>query len=330
MTGSEPRLRLTWVQPEDLVGHELRQAAQDGRDASAIARRWAMSGGQVAPSRAGSSDRPGGPQLRALAGQLLGELALLRSPLAIDEPTGLDAIRAACPRWPVGPGSLARPQDLTDRLHGAWLGRAAGCLLGKPVEKLMVAGIRDIARATDNWPLDTWFTEVGLPPAITQLWPWNRRSRSTSLAENINGMPEDDDLNYPLLALLLLERHGHEFATADVAQLWLDELPAGRTFTAERVAYRNLLLGLEPPATARYHTPCGEWSGAQTRGDVFGWTKRGDPAAPAEAAWRDAVLSHTANGVYGAMFAAAMLAAAAGGEDDGHGCLEAGLAVVAG
>ncbi|WP_199549757.1 ADP-ribosylglycohydrolase family protein, partial [Streptomyces sp. N35] len=34
------------------------------------------------------------------------------------------------------------------------------------------------------------------------------------------------------------------------------------------------------------------------------------------------------NGVYGAMFAAAMLAAAAGGEDDVHDCLEAGLAVV--
>ncbi|MGW7177027.1 hypothetical protein ACWGH6_29715, partial [Streptomyces xanthophaeus] len=25
-------LRVTWVQPEDLIGHELRQAAEDGRD----------------------------------------------------------------------------------------------------------------------------------------------------------------------------------------------------------------------------------------------------------------------------------------------------------
>ena len=33
-------LRLTWVQPEDLVGHELRQAGLDGRDASAVAARW--------------------------------------------------------------------------------------------------------------------------------------------------------------------------------------------------------------------------------------------------------------------------------------------------
>lgn len=33
-------LRLTWVQPEDLIGHELRQAALEGRDASAVAARW--------------------------------------------------------------------------------------------------------------------------------------------------------------------------------------------------------------------------------------------------------------------------------------------------
>ena len=38
--------------------------------------------------------------------------------------------------------------------------------------------------------------------------PWNRASRTTSLAENIAGMPEDDDLNFALLALLLVERHG--------------------------------------------------------------------------------------------------------------------------
>lgn len=68
-------------------------------------------------------------------------------------------------------------------------------------------------------------------------------------------MPEDDDLNYPLLGLLLLRRHGKAFTTGDVARVWLDELPPGRTFTAERVALRNLLTGLEPPHTARHRNP---------------------------------------------------------------------------
>lgn len=61
---------------------------------------------------------------------------------------------------------------------------------------------------------------------------------------------------------------------------------------------------------------------------MHGWTHPGDPAAAAEQAHRDAVLTHTANGVYGAMFTAAALAEAAGGGSDVHGCLAAGLRVV--
>ncbi|MEV6160521.1 ADP-ribosylglycohydrolase family protein [Streptomyces sp. NPDC052052] len=318
-------VRVTWVQPEDLVGHELRQAAEDGRDARAVAHRWYEAGGSPAPERAGASPSAA-PGLRTLAERLLDELALMESPLESDEPTELTAIRAACPHWPAP--RTAPPPVSRGRLHAAWLGRAVGCLLGKPVEKLPLTGIRALARATGNWPLTTWFTGRGLPAALAAEHPWNRRSAATSLAENIDGMPEDDDLNYPLLTMLLLQRHGPSFTTCDLARLWLDQLPAGRTFTAERVAYRNLLDGIEPPHTARYRNPFREWIGAQIRADVHGWTHPGDPSAAAEQAHRDAVLTHTANGVYGAMFTAAALAAAAGGESDVHGCLAAGLRVV--
>ncbi|MFD5647391.1 ADP-ribosylglycohydrolase family protein [Streptomyces anulatus] len=319
-------VRLTWAQPEDLVGHELRQAAQDGRDAREIEERWYTAGGAPAPDRAGASEPPAPPRLRALAGRLLDELALLESPLAADEPTGLDEIVAACPHWP-GPADAGRAVG-RDRLHAAWLGRAAGCLLGKPVEKLPLEGIRALARATGDWPPTTWFTARGVPAGLLAAHPWNRRSAATSLAENIDGMPEDDDLNYPLLTLLLLQRHGRSFTTDDLARLWLDELPAGRTFTAERIAYGNLLAGVEPPETARRRNPFREWIGAQIRADVHGWTHPGDPAGAAAQAHRDAVLTHTGNGVYGAMFTAAALAVAAGGESDVHGCLAAGLRVV--
>ncbi|MEV7493352.1 ADP-ribosylglycohydrolase family protein [Streptomyces anulatus] len=319
-------VRLTWAQPEDLVGHELRQAAQDGRDAREIEERWYAAGGAPAPDRAGASEPPAPPRLRALAGRLLDELALLESPLVADEPTGLDEIVAACPHWP-GPADAGRAVG-RDRLHAAWLGRAAGCLLGKPVEKLPLEGIRALARATGDWPPTTWFTARGVPAGLLAAHPWNRRSAATSLAENIDGMPEDDDLNYPLLTLLLLQRHGRSFTTDDLARLWLDELPAGRTFTAERIAYGNLLAGVEPPETARRRNPFREWIGAQIRADVHGWTHPGDPAGAAAQAHRDAVLTHTGNGVYGAMFTAAALAVAAGGESDVHGCLAAGLRVV--
>ncbi|NUS78642.1 MAG: ADP-ribosylglycohydrolase family protein, partial [Streptomyces sp.] len=203
-----------------------------------------------------------------------------------------------------------------------------GCLLGKPVEKLPLDAIRQLAKSTGNWPLNIYFTARGVPPDLLAAHPWNRRSAPTSLAENIDGMPEDDDLNYPLLNLLLLQRHGRDFTTTDVAALWLDELPAGRTFTAERIAYRNLLLGLEPPHTARHRNPFREWIGALIRADVHGWTNPGDPASAAEQAHRDATLTHTANGVYAAMFTAATIATAATGTHDVHACLRTGLTVV--
>lgn len=347
MTG----LRLTWVQPEDLLGHELRQAEEDGRDAWSIRTRWTGAGGSLAPPTAGASPAPAPPHLRALARDLLDELAVLPSPLTEYEPTSLPLIKASCPAWPSAPqhgahrsGGAGEPpptaQEAPPRgrspagaaaphaLHAAWLGRAVGCLLGKPVEKLALHAIRALARATGNWPLSSWFTAKGLPPELAAAHPWNRRSATTSLAENIDGMPEDDDLNYPLLNLLLLQRHGKAFTTAQLAGLWLDELPAGRTFTAERIAYRNLLEGIEPPRTAAHRNPFREWIGATIRADVHGWTNPGDPAAAAAQAHRDASLTHSANGVYGAMFIAAAIATAATRTADVHDALAAGLTVV--
>ncbi|MFE8987276.1 ADP-ribosylglycohydrolase family protein [Streptomyces collinus] len=319
-------LRLTWVQPEDLIGHELRQAAQDGREPKAVAARWRAAGGPEAPAAAGASPTPASRYLRRLAEDLLDELADLPSTLADDEPTDLDRIKAACPDWPE---PVDTPAGTTPhRLEAAWLGRATGCLLGKPVEKLPLDAIRRLARATGNWPLTAYFTARGVPADLLEEHPWNRRSASTSLAENIDGMPEDDDLDYPLINLVLLQRHGRSFTTTDVARTWLDELPAGRTFTAERVAYRNLLKGLEPPHTARHRNPFREWIGALIRADVHGWTNPGRPAAAAEQAHRDATLTHTANGVYAAMFTAAVIATAATGDHDVHTCLRTGLTVV--
>ncbi|WP_367323875.1 ADP-ribosylglycohydrolase family protein [Streptomyces sp. HUAS ZL42] len=367
-------LRLTWVQPEDLLGHELRQARQDGREPAAIAARWRAAGGSQAPERAGASGEQASRYLRLLAEDLLDELADLPSSLKDDEPTDLEKIRSLCPNWPksaqpcrqpagsrgagaMGVPPLERSQEwgrvgaggppsgggtpqarvsvptstappTPAQLEAAWLGRAVGCLLGKPVEKLPLQGIRQLAESTGNWPLNTWFTARGVPQDLLAAHPWNRRSATTSLAENIDGMPEDDDLNYPLLNLLLLQRHGRTFTTTDVARLWLDELPAGRVFTAERIAYRNLLSGIEPPHTARHRNPFREWIGALIRADVHGWTNPGNPAAAAEQAHRDATLTHTANGVYAAMFTAAAIATAATGTYDVHTCLRTGLTVV--
>jgi ADP-ribosylglycohydrolase len=286
-------VRLTWAQPEDLLAHELVQSTAEGKDVSAVRDRWVAAGGD--PVLVVSGAGPGAAELRALARELLDELDALPG---VSEPSW-DSLGLSAPVLPRGG---------TDRLLGAWTGRAAGCLLGKPVEKIPREGIEEILRATGRWPLSGWFTAVGLPDEVAARWPWNRRSAPTSLEENIDGMPEDDDLNYPILALTLLETHGRDFGTDDVAQLWLDHLPAGRVFTAERAAYRNILDARPSPAT--YRNPFREWIGALIRADVFGWVSPGDVLSAARLAWTDARLSHTRNGVYGAMWAAALASAA--------------------
>jgi ADP-ribosylglycohydrolase len=104
-------------------------------------------------------------------------------------------------------------------------------------------------------------------------------------------------------------------------------MPAGRSFTAERLAYRNLLLGLVPPETATYRNPFREWIGARIRVELYGWARPGNPGAAAELAYRDARLSHTANGIYAATFMAAASAASVAGAAPAA-CVEVGLQAV--
>jgi ADP-ribosylglycohydrolase len=310
---------VTWIQPEDLVGHELRQGREEGKDVDDVERRWLEAGGQPAPTR-GASQEAASSDLRALALDLLGELASRPRPLADDEPDDFEEILAAA--------EPAAPRDVDEqRIAGAWLGRAVGCVLGKPVENIPREGIRAIAEGTGNWPVRGWFTAVGLDPAVSERYPWNRASRTTSLAENIDGIPEDDDLNFTMLGLALVERCGTAFDVLDVAKSWLDYLPPGRIFTAERVAMRNLLEAFLPPETAMRRNPFREWVGARLRVDVYGWSAGGDPVQAARMAWEDARLSHTANGVYAAMFMAAAHAASLSASSAAE-CVDVGLSVV--
>jgi len=310
-------MKLTWIKPEDLIGHELRQSAEEGKDVAALASRWeaAVQGMTDATS------------FRSLAEELLAEAARVEAPEDRREPSSLAAIRVLRPASLALPAAGLAQGDLADRLLGAWQGRAAGCLLGKPVEKVRREGIRAILQATGNWPLNDYFSAVGLPAELAARYPWNVASRPTSLRENIACMPEDDDLNYTMLNLHVLETYGPEFTTDNVGEAWLKLMPVLTVFTAERVAYLNLLNFREPPETATYRNPYREWIGAQIRGDLFGYVHPGQPALAAALAWRDARLSHVKNGLYGEMFVAAMVAAAFV-TSDVHQIIAAGLAQI--
>jgi hypothetical protein len=159
---------------------------------------------------------------------------------------------------------------------------------------------------------------VELPPLRLDHWgllerlqaAWQGRAVGRHLGRPARGWNHRQiPLDYTLLGLHVLETYGRDFATPQVAEQWLEHLPILQTHTAERAAYRNLVLGLEPPATAVWRNPYRQWVGAQIRGDVWGYVSPGDPAGAAALAFRDASLSHGANGIYAALWTAALLAA---------------------
>jgi hypothetical protein len=154
-------------------------------------------------------------------------------------------------------------------------------------------------------------------------------------------MEPDDDIHYTLIALHVLETKGAGFAWHDVADAWNTCLPAFAICTAEIVAATNYVartprMSLAPPRQAirpdpawtRTHmNPYREWIGAQIRADGWGYACAGNPELAAELAWRDSSWTHTANGIYGAMFFAAIIAAAFA-EDDPLELIAIGLSEI--
>ena len=134
-------------------------------------------------------------------------------------------------------------------------------------------------------------------------------------ADIIDSAPADDDTNYTVLYQKVIEKHGKDFNSSDIATEWLEDQNRDAYFTAERVAFRNFINGYYPPNSALYKNPYREWIGAQIRADYFGYINPGNPKLAAEMAYRDASISHTKNGIYGEMFAAAMIARAAVSDD---------------
>lgn len=228
--------------------------------------------------------------------------------LAKDEPIELDDIRRLRPR---GPRSLPfglTDAGLRDKMLGAWLGRAAGCMLGIPCEGMSKSAIRSAAKAfAMRYPLADYWT-LDPKPGGADGKHYGLTPRRTFLRDHIDRIGTDDDLTYTLLGLLILEDYGIDFTTQDVGEAWLRYLPMA--CTAERVALDNLRKGIAPPETARVDNPYQEWIGADIRSDPWGYAAPGLPEVAAAFAYRDASVSHVRNGTYGEMFFSAAIAAA--------------------
>ncbi len=255
------------------------------------------------------------------------ELAALEpdAALAAREPNDLAAIRALRPSGPRDLKWNPSKEEAIDRFHGAWLGRASGCALGKPVEGMgmgrrdgKLCGRGDIKRYLANrgdWPLKDYFSGRDAGDGL-------KIGCELSQRERIAFMEPDDDIHYSLIGVHIVRSKGPDFTWLDVAQAWLKHIPFSDICTAETQAYLNYVnrsarcgpigvnLAATPAFTRRYWNPYREWIGAQIRSDGFAWCCAGKPELAAEFAWRDASWTHERNGIYGEMFCAAMQAAA--------------------
>lgn len=303
-----------WTTLRDLVREEVRQRREEGCETAGFEEKLEAAGEDEA-------------SLLRVYGELSALAVAETFPFA--EPSGLADIRAARPDGPRRLEAALTEAAWRDKFHGAWLGRCAGCALGKPLEARPFMAGSDGRPGWDNVRL--WFEGADAWP-IQGYTPQRSRAQEThgiaiwetlSVRERIAFMESDDDIRYTVLGLILLEEKGLAFDSWDVGELWHRRLSYRDVCTAETQAYLNFaqvtghtLSGRpadwrEKLEWVRAHlNPYREWIGAQIRADGLAYGAAGKPELAADLAWRDASFSHVKNGIYGEMFAAAMIAAA--------------------
>jgi ADP-ribosylglycohydrolase len=302
----------TWLTLSETVLIELDQSADEGR----VVKPFADEARLIL-----EMFRQGQP-MEGEAKNLIDKIrsAPLAASYPYDEPSDLESIKKLRPAKKGKPGSFkGDAKGYYDKVYGAWLGRCAGCLLGQPVEGWRRKRITGLLKDTGNYPVSYYLSSAIDKKLRAKYEVIDDRqvygSSKVNWINNTSCMPEDDDTNYTVLYLKTLENYGRDFSSDDVVTSWLMNVPILHVCTAERVAYKNFVNCIRPPLSGSYYNAYREWIGAQIRADFFGYINPGNPEKAAEYAWRDGRISHVKNGIYGEMFAAAMIARAAVSQD---------------
>ena len=236
-----------------------------------------------------------------------------------EEPDALEEIKKLRPKGPRRMDYSLTDLELKDKIHGAFLGRVCGIILGRPVEGMHQRDIEAYLKGAGYYPLDYYIPRSSIVDGVPIKANYDRL-RCTR--EYVKYAEPDDDINYVLLALKLVEKLGIHFTTLDVGYNWLDNLEVNWTWGPERTTYLNLARYTETwPRyididekklweVSHYLNDYNELIGALIRGDFFGYITAGMPELASEMAYRDASFTHVKNGIYGEMFASAMISAA--------------------
>lgn len=217
------------------------------------------------------------------------------------------------------------------RIAGAVYGRFAGVVLGKPLEMNMNrTKIKEYLESVGEYPLSDYVS--GYSSALDMHL---REDCIPSTRGHISYVQPDDDIHYTILALLLVEKHGMEFSSADVGNNWLDNIPYHWLWCASRQAYYRMVnLDDTLPRDEQIAqipwklNPWRECIDGQIRGDAWGYFAPGDPITAAKTAYRDCSFSLAKNGCYGGMFVSGCIAAALTQNTTVERILRGGLSVI--
>lgn len=298
------RDKMRWLYYSELIVDELAQAGTEGKSVNP-AEVNAILSIQEEPLR----------EEKARQWMLFAEGLPLPAALEKAEPTTWEDIQKTLPdaakaEYP------AEKDGFKDKLRAAWAGRLSGCLLGIPVEGWTREKIAAFMEATGQDPRKSYFTSI-LPAGLRERFDIHDQDQNTPYdrqmfcwINNMTAFPVDDDTNYSVAALRVLERYGRDFTADHIAESLLYGVPFLHACTAERLAYRNILNRVLPPDCAWVLNPYREWIGAQIRADFFGYINPGRPRAAARMAYTDASVTHVRNGVYAEMYVAALLSLA--------------------
>lgn len=202
-----------------------------------------------------------------------------------------------------------------ERIKGAWHGRCAGVILGKPFELgWNRQQIREFLEGADAYPLNDWVPTHA--PKLDKELP-NVAFTQPSTKGNISYVQADDDINYTVLSLLLAERKGVDFTKRDICENWLANLPYNTIYSCTKQAYYHLISLSEERSMeeqidefATRINPMREGINGAIRADMWGYLLPSDPRKAGALAYREATINLVKNGIYSMMFVSACISAA--------------------
>jgi len=259
----------------------------------------------------------------------------IREDWPYSEPNTIDEIKNEMdPSRPLGEIREIDLDDSAKRVKAAFLGSLCGCVLGKPIEVQLTGNeIKKALEKINEWPLNQYVSKdiEGVLERVHRSFPETAR-------EYIKYVAPDDDINYTIMGMLILEKFGPGFTHEQMKELWMHHLPIGTTFGPERTILlktgsQSLDIGHRENFVAKggvggsptrvvdqtesfmdefndILNPGDELCGAAIRADAYGYAFPGNPEIAAELAWRDSSFTHNRTGIYGTMFIAAAISLA--------------------